>query len=129
MIDPALLRECRWASVPPKVMKNDGGASFSLQRRLQPAVVRRLLACPWSVKEICLGGRGHRTTSTSLDRTIGRRIREGFRHYAEADHGDVIRLKDGRKAFHLHVDDSQKETKIWSSRAKECGSQKGQPSG
>ena len=76
-----------------------------------------------------LGGARASDDLDSLDRTIGRRIREGFRHYAEADHGDVIRLKDGRKAFHLHVDDSQKETKIWSSRAKECGSQKGQPSG
>src|ERR1700722_6581378 len=27
------------------MMKNDGGASFSLQRRLQPAFVRRILAC------------------------------------------------------------------------------------
>src|SRR3984957_7810111 len=27
------------------MMKNDGGASFSLQRRLQPAFFRRILAC------------------------------------------------------------------------------------
>jgi hypothetical protein len=37
--------ECRLASGPPKVMKNGGGASFSLQRRLQPSNGWRVLAC------------------------------------------------------------------------------------
>ena len=33
--------QCRRVCGPCKVMKNNGGASFSLQRRLQPAIFAR----------------------------------------------------------------------------------------